>query len=745
MDVSSDEVNFEDSDYGNRSQSRQSTGNARAVEARKSMESPIATRDTRQEDALGERSDSTLTVDFTNLEGEEPSDTSSDDGTDEDQIPPKKPKEPVVQVPARAHHTRKSTVMRDLKSLNTEDMIPTPRKSRESKRAPDSDLSGTSKRRSLTRNAIDPKKVNYDLRHHSIDQTTRPSAPTTRKASHEYDGDEEDEEADDEDSFTTPTKRVLRRRGGKKTNYDMTAHSLDPLFQTKPSSRKSTSSIADSLADDEASNPFLEEVAPCWESLAMVDKLIHDLQEGAPDESNALPLRWREVVTALIEEGHFTRKQFNRWGGIHDLKERYEKIRQAVQGKYADDEPRDKDDRRLYFQEGFDVFDLEGHQCTYVNENIPEYMRGIKHFTGRDLAMFEKEFNKAWKNMATSTQDNSTSGASATQPKVAQSMSVTLGEPEDSDVEQDNALQSEMSEMDGHMSNEDVEMEMNEHYSQQTPHKIILSGTVSASRAATESPSANRKGKTVAPIASMVPPLTKAELDARSVEATEAFVNGSPMAEGTPSSGSFIDTLLSGSDLAPSQQLLTKLQKVNTADGGNVPGLTRKQPRGRKGKDKPGSIADFQIHEDVPGNTPRSENRRRNAVTLEMLKENIAEEYDGNTELATRDAEAMLNRFRADYDRSQARVRDSGTANVAGDAAGMVEPNPHARSSPDPRFASTPVRDARGSSDVIPSIEDGRTAAAVASGGRQTRSSQARSGQTRSSQRGFSVVIERMS
>jgi len=720
-------------------------------------------------------------VDVTNNLIEEPSDTTSDEDTDADQIPPKKPKEPAVKALIHPPPSRKSTMTKDLKNLKPEDMIPTPQKPRTLKRSSkDSELQGAAKRRSLTRSAIEPKKVNYDVKYHPMDKSTRPHAPATRKAREEYeenDGDEEvaeqdaegEEEADDEDEVDTTSQRTLRGRGGKKANYDMAAHPLNPLFQTKISSRKSSSKAESLATEDEPAEPFADPVATSWELLDPLDQHLHEIQEGAPDNPKSLPFKWAEVVNILIEEGCFTRKQFDRFGRFSALRKRYEEIRQVAQGDYADMEPKDREDRRLYFREGFDVFDLDSTQ-TYVNQNIPEYMHGIKVFTSRDLAKREKEFIKAQKDAAndiqdTSMQDTSTSSPSAAKPDEPRPVAVTLGEPVNFEAVLTNALTNEIRRLDAENRNmtsaedvglaledlastDDVVMAMEE-YGQGTPTPIILSGTASA--AMTQPPSASQKEPAakdmVALSASMISPLPqkeldaqiaaaqKAELAAQSIAATQAFIN--KQRKSTPSSSdNLIDTLSSLATASPSHQLLQEMQK--TAIGGKavagtpkkqlpigdnaitgppkkqhpfggetIPGTTRKQlQRGRrKIKVKPGSASNFEIHEDTPGNTPRAK-PRRNAVTLDMLKENMPEELDEDGERAT-PIQEQLDALTARYDEDQAR-REAVAASPAGARAGLQH------SSPEPLAVVTPTRPPRSLSGALPSTEDSDTGAAAA-------------------------------
>ena len=753
-------------------------------------------------------------------------DTTSDEDTDTVQIPPKTPKEPVVRAQIHPRPSRKARITRDLKHLKQEDMIPTPQKPRASKRASDdSDLASAAKRRSLTRNAIEPKKVNYDVKFHPMDQAVRPNAPPTREAREEYE--QGDEEGDDEAEVDTPSKRAPRGRGRKKANYDMTAHPLDPLSQTKHS-RKSSSN-ADSPAPEESAEPFAKPVAESWELLDPLDQYLHQMQEGAPDNSEALPYPWNEVVNTLIKEGYFTRKQFHRFGGFSALRERYEEIRQVAQGDCADLEPSDPDDRRVYFQEGFDVFELDNTQ-TYVNPNIPKYMHGIKVFTTRDLARYEREYIKAQKNAAqdvqdtlmqdsstqdtsmqdtsmqdTSMQDTATSSSSAANHHTSPPVAVTLGDPVDSDAVLVNALQNAIIDMDGGNQNtmsaeeiataldeqtgisEDIVMAMDE-YGQETPTPIILSGTASA--AMTESPSASKKKPaakgTVAPIASLIHPPTKQKLDeqiattqkeelaAQSVAATKNFVNKqrmntpssstnlidslSPLATATPSqqrmntpssntnlidslsplpiatpSQQRMNTALSNTNLidslsplapaTPSQQLLQEMQKVPVAgkivagtpkkqvpiSNETIPGTNKRQlQRGRrKIKAKPGAAANFEIHEDTPGNTPRPK-QRRNAITLDILKENMPEELDEDGQRVTPDVQPILDAFAAAYDAGEVR-RHAVAASPGGHGALQ-------RSSPDPLNVASLTRRSESLGGVLPTTEDHETGAAAAAG-----------------------------
>lgn len=671
----------------------------------------------------------------------------SEAGTDEDEIAPKKTKNPVAKAPSGARQPKKATLINELKDLKSEDMIPTPQKPRQLKRSSSSELQGGAKRRSLTRNAVQPKKVNYDVKHHPMDKATRPNARATRRVKEEpeedqdvEDGDEEeaDEERDAEaDDEATPTRMALRGRRGKKANYDMTAHPLNPLFQTKDSSRKS-SSKAESPAVDDNLMAFPDSVGDSWDELDPADKLLHDLQEGAPDDSNALPLKWSEVASTLVEEGYFTKKQFTRWGGVSALRERYDEIRQAAQGQYADLEPKDRDDRHIYYQEGFDVFDLEGLDTVYVNPNIPEYMRGKKNFTAKDIAKYEQEFNNARNSV---TVDTGIRSSSATEPS---KLVITLGEPEESDaldtpdMKVATLLKSEIRRMDAMsehiLSTEDVAMATDDvamatdDVGRATPAKALSSHSASgAANAATESPSRSRKAKAfVAPIASMTAPLTTEELAEDSIAATKAFLSSPPPKAGGPSSSlNLIDSLAAGSGTEASSQLPSEI-KPPTIFGKivaeTIPGSTKKQLKRGKRKITAASATSFQIHEDTPGNTPKGK-PRRDAITLETLKENLPQEWE--------DAQPRLDALTAQYDAGQARREAAGAAE-ARQRVGTPRPS---GSSPDTPNVSSPSRPSGSSSGVIPSVEDSIPVAAAASPSADAR--------TRAVDRGISVVIPR--
>jgi len=659
----------------------------------------------------------------------------SESGIHEDEIAPKMAKDPVAKAASGARQPKKATLINDLKDLKSEDMIPTPQKPRQLKRSSTSELLVKAKRRSLTRNAVEPKKVNYDVKYHPMDKTTRPNAPVTRRVKEEF-GDD-DEKADDEDDAeaddeATPTKMALRGCRGKKANYDMTAHPLNPLFQTKSSSRKS-SSKAESPAVEDNLMAFSDIVGDSWEELDPVDKRLHDLQEGAPDDSNALPLKWSEVASTLIEEGYFTKKQFNRGGGVPAMRERYEEIRQTVQDPCADLEPQDRDDRRLFYQEGFDVFDVEGLNTIYVNPNIPEYMRGIKKFTAKDIAKYEQEFESARNNVTMDTQDTSMSNSSATKPDESQKITITQSEPEVSDALETpdkrfaTLLKNDirrMDELNEHIvSTEDIAMAVDD-FGQATPAKIILSRSASAAGTVTDSPSRSRiesAAKTlVAPIASMITPLTKEELAEQSIAATKAFLSSpSPRSRGT--SSSLVDPLIAGPDADASKQLLSET-KPPTIFGKilaeTIPGSTKKQLKRGKRKIKAASATDFAIHEDTPGNTPKSK-PRRDAVTLETLKENMPEEWEH--------PQPMLDALSAQYHDGHARRQAAGAAEAR--QLGGTPRSSH--TSPDPPAASSPFQPSGSLSSAIPSTEDSIDVPATPSAGARVRESS----------RGISVVI----
>ena len=461
--------------------------------------------------------------------------------------------------------TTKHSLPRILKGLYNEDIIATPRKFRDKRRYSDLGLSRAPspklKRSRLTRNAIQTRSVSYDVKFHPMDTETRPNAPARRKLESDrveiQEEDSDDEEVDEIQSSTTEEKRFTRRLDhGAGPDYDMTAHPLNAVLQSDGSSasgsKASKPSVSGLALDFSAAK-----IGTDWDDLDDFDKRLYTLQGGAPEGASYLALMWSEVARSLVRDGFLTKQQLKIWGGESKLKERYELVRKAVQGDFADTEAKEKDNQPLYWLEGFDVYDMEaGAKEQYMHKNIPKYMRGIKKFTLADLHKHEKEFRTRLEILQKAKKDNvgnesspvreeledsttmnksSSIALQATRTNGASNRGSSIQRATPSDIGSDAELYHSFSanpnpqSHDPDLSTEEIGHIVDEHFSQESPTNIVLFGG-SASGTASEkglesSPRMNSKPMStanVAPTATMMAPLTTAEL---TIAATEVLVN----------------------------------------------------------------------------------------------------------------------------------------------------------------------------------------------------------------------------
>lgn len=274
-------------------------------------------------------------------------------------------------------------------------IIPTP--ARSLTKTPDNveGVSPSPKRQRVTRaDILGHKRVDYDMKHHPMDDVLRPKAAAKRRA---YDhppqqlSDDESERASDEDSDldipktgqkpitypqTTPERHRTTRAetlGGKPVDYDMKHHPMDDVLRPKAAAKRSVwfksispttlsqkvakASKTTSIAKNDPKNPFTKPTVTDWKKLQAFDRRVYLLQKGSPINGNTLPLKWFKVVEALIEDGFFTREQLKAWGGVEALKSRYESVRKGIEEFFeAKPEPTNKMGWQVCHAEGFDVY-----------------------------------------------------------------------------------------------------------------------------------------------------------------------------------------------------------------------------------------------------------------------------------------------------------------------------------------------------------------------------------------------------
>ena len=213
---------------------------------------------------------------------------------------------------------------------------------------PNQDFSSTSSQtRYATRSSagISKKKPNYDMNFHPMDSVTRLSAKRTRLF----------QESSVANGGTGKRKGPITR-------------SMNAVYQSpSASSRVSTSSRASSSSaslNPEGTctsweNLFARPIEEDWHTMNSYDRYLFRLQGGAPVRGTAKRVKWPRAVEILIKEKFFTRKQFNAWGGKKMLKRRYELVRLAMRRLFGavEEEPCDRKDWKIYYMEGWEVFD----------------------------------------------------------------------------------------------------------------------------------------------------------------------------------------------------------------------------------------------------------------------------------------------------------------------------------------------------------------------------------------------------
>lgn len=162
--------------------------------------------------------------------------------------------------------------------------------------------------------------------------------------------------------------------GKKHVDYDMKHHPMDDLLRPRAAKKRSVRAWASNSPSlnvlplrkenlpmpDDLENAFAKPISEAWEELESLDRRVYIAQRGAPLKGNTLPLTWPKVVNILVKEKYLTREQFNAWGGVPALKERYENIRLRMRTLFdAPEEPMDERDFLIRKSEDFGVYDLE--------------------------------------------------------------------------------------------------------------------------------------------------------------------------------------------------------------------------------------------------------------------------------------------------------------------------------------------------------------------------------------------------
>ena len=163
--------------------------------------------------------------------------------------------------------------------------------------------------------------------------------------------------------------------GKKNVDYDMKHHPMGDLLRPKAAKKRSVRIWATSNASphirharkekrspmpDDPENLLAKPINEMWDTLEPLDRRIYIAQRGAPLKGNNLPHKWPKLVNMLVKEKYFTREQFNGWGGVPALTERYEAVRLWMRTLFdAPEEPMDECDFDIRYSEDFSVYDLE--------------------------------------------------------------------------------------------------------------------------------------------------------------------------------------------------------------------------------------------------------------------------------------------------------------------------------------------------------------------------------------------------
>ena len=194
------------------------------------------------------------------------------------------------------------------------------------------------------------RNVDYDMKHHPMDDAMRPK-PAAKRAAVKF-----------STASTTDTgSNKIPPGGGSKSKTMALKTTTSKSVERKPA-------VKNIPAKRELSTLLDKPLAYAWSDLAPIDRRIFCLQAGAPAGGKTLPFKWPRLADQLDQEGLLTKVQLKACGGAKALLERYELVRLHVQGLFgAADEATDRTDFNILYAEGFDVYDLVGSKTAYVH------------------------------------------------------------------------------------------------------------------------------------------------------------------------------------------------------------------------------------------------------------------------------------------------------------------------------------------------------------------------------------------
>ncbi|MCJ1435598.1 hypothetical protein MMC27_004972 [Xylographa pallens] len=252
----------------------------------------------------------------------------------------------------------------------------------------------------VKRNSTTSRKPIYDMDFHPMDRITRPNMAATRKVLAKETEDVEVSDNNDRSQNASSNARINTeyRRSQRSTRGK---HSRNLQFSNAPATKRVAKDPASRSAvvrkNINSSTPgngnLLDSfIGTDFDNLCSMDRIFHNIQHGAPIDSVSLPHSWARVSDILINEGFFTKAQYNAWGGVTVLKRRYDAVRCVVQGEHAESEKKDILDQALYWAEGMDVLDLVGSRTIYKHKGIPDYMKGVDEFSQHILDQKRVDF-----------------------------------------------------------------------------------------------------------------------------------------------------------------------------------------------------------------------------------------------------------------------------------------------------------------------------------------------------------------
>ncbi|KAL8685812.1 MAG: hypothetical protein Q9224_005661 [Gallowayella concinna] len=214
--------------------------------------------------------------------------------------------------------------------------------------------------RRVTRGEVHGEKpVQYNMKHHPMDEVMRPYAAKKVRAKSTTVPDGPPSTVTSESSKTLKDLRSKPQEALISDPNPTALSATSPVSTTLsklPASSLWTPATSGQLTKDPVQDVISSPDTRVWKLLKDADRLVYSLQKGAPPSSSTMPLGWHEVARAVKREYRVPETVKN----AVELEQRYREMYKLLQDYYgALLEPAVKQDWVLHHAEDFDIYDCK--------------------------------------------------------------------------------------------------------------------------------------------------------------------------------------------------------------------------------------------------------------------------------------------------------------------------------------------------------------------------------------------------